>query len=66
MIREKGDELGTATLNLRCIGVLSGYTKNTTTVPTFVVSFLFLASWGLLLHFTGLITYFYKFSIVLV
>lgn len=46
MIREKGDELGTATLNLRCIRVLSGYTTNTATVPTFVVSFLFLASWG--------------------
>lgn len=47
MIREKDDELGTATLNLRCIGVLSGYiTNNTSTVTTSVVSFLFLASWG--------------------
>lgn len=46
MIREKDDELGTATLNLRCIGVLSGYTTNTSTVPTSVVSFLFLVFWG--------------------
>lgn len=65
MIREKDDELGTATLNLRCIGVLSGYATNTT-VPTSVVSFPFLASWGLLLHFTGLTTYFYKFPTILV
>lgn len=65
MIREKDDELGTSTLNLRCIGVLSEYVTNTT-VPTSVVSFPFLTSWRLLLHFTGLTTYFHKFSAVLV